>query len=71
MKTRESNDVARAFGEETYVEAAANLGECMCDDERRLRVALAQERTRPAIFSPDYNGVKNARCATFGRCKKS
>jgi hypothetical protein len=70
MKTKKAKDMdARSFGEETYVEAPANLDECMCDSERRLRVALAQERTRPGVFAPDYAGVKNARCATFGRCK--
>ena len=70
MKTTESGEMnARSFGEEVYVEAVSNLDGCKCDDEYRLRVALAQERSRPTIFTPDYSGVKNARCATFGRCR--
>lgn len=58
-----------SFGEKSYVEAAAKLGGCVCDEEYRLHIALAEQRTRPSVFSPDFSGVQNARCATFGRCK--
>lgn len=57
------------YAEDSYREAPANLGECMCGAEHRLHVALAEQRTRPGVFAPDFSGVKNARCATFGRCK--
>lgn len=62
-------DTTRCCGERNYVEAVANLGECVCDDERRLRIALTEQRIRPSVFFPDYIGVEGARCATFGRCK--
>ncbi len=57
------------FGEKNYIEAPANLSGCVCDDEHRLHIALAEQRTRPAVFSPDFTGVRNARCATSGRCR--
>lgn len=63
------DDKTRELGERNYVEAVANLGECICDEEHKLHIALAEQRTRPSVFFPDFNGVKNARCATFGRCR--
>jgi hypothetical protein len=55
--------------EQNYVEAPANLLQCTCGEEHRLHVALSETRARPVVFTPDHVGIKNARCATFGRCK--
>jgi hypothetical protein len=63
------DDFAERIAETSYVEASANLDECVCGNERRLHVALSEQSTRPGVFAPDFGGVKNARCATFGRCK--
>lgn len=55
--------------EEDYVEAPANLRQCTCGEEHRLHIALSETRARPAVYTPDHAGIKNARCATFGRCR--
>ncbi len=57
------------FEEGDYVEAPANLRQCTCGEEHRLHMALSETRARPVVFTPDHAGVKNARCATFGRCR--
>ncbi len=59
------------LAEQNYVEAYAKSGECFCEDEHRLHVALSEQRsTRLArIFMPDHTGLENARCLTFGRCR--
>jgi len=61
----------KEFAEQNYVEAPAKVGECFCEDEHNLHVALSEQRsTRLArIFMPDHTGLKNARCMTFGRCR--
>jgi hypothetical protein len=70
MDTRERTDSrVQELAEENFVEAPANLGECMCGEEHRLHVALSEQRGRPVLFSPDHKGIDNARCATFGRCR--
>ncbi len=70
MDTRERIDFKVGdLAEANFVEAPANLGECVCTEEHRLHVALSEQRGRPVLFSPDHKGIKNARCATFGRCK--
>lgn len=61
---------AEEFGERGYVEAVANLPECACAEEHRLHIALVETRARPVVFTPDHVGIENARCATFGRCRK-
>lgn len=63
------DDFAERIAEESYVEASASLGDCVCGNERRLHVALSEQRTRPGVFAPEFGGVKKARCATFGRCR--
>jgi hypothetical protein len=55
--------------EDRYVEAPANLRQCTCGEEHRLHIALSETRARPAVYTPDHAGIKNARCATFGRCR--
>jgi len=64
--TEKDMDVKR-FAEENFVEPAATVGGCLCEDEHRLQVALSEQRGRPEIFSPDHRGVANAYCGTFGR----
>ena len=61
---------AKEIGEQGYIEAVANLPECTCAEEHRLHIALAETRARLVIYAPDYVGVENARCATFGRCRE-
>ena len=60
-------DDVRRLAEENYVEAPANLSDCMCADEHRLHVALSEQRGTPKIFSPGHRGLGNAYCETFGR----
>ncbi|AFM26557.1 hypothetical protein [Desulfomonile tiedjei] len=67
MDERDLN--VRKLAEENFVEAPANLGDCVCDDERKLRMALSELRFRPEIFSTDHIGIKGAYCATHDRCK--
>jgi hypothetical protein len=55
--------------DEDYVEAPANLTQCVCGEEHRLHIALSETRARPSVYTPDHAGIKNARCATFGRCR--
>jgi hypothetical protein len=55
--------------EEDYIEAPANLNQCVCEEEHRLHIALSETRARPAVYTPGHAGIKNARCATFGRCR--
>jgi hypothetical protein len=67
MDDRELN--VRKLAEENFVDAPVNLGECVCDEERKLRVALSEQRFNPEIFSADHSGIKDAYCATHDRCK--
>lgn len=57
----------RDYAEEHFVNAPANLNECMCAEEHRLHVALSETRARPVVYSPDHIGIKNAYCAVFNR----
>ncbi len=60
----------KKLAEDHYVEAYANLDECACKDEHRLHVALAENRARPIVYTPEHIGIKGAGCATWGRrCK--
>lgn len=63
----EKGDDIRKFAEVQYVEAAAKVGECFCEGEHRLHLALSEQRGRPEIFWPDHKGLANAYCATHGR----
>jgi hypothetical protein len=68
MITKESRfEKVREGVEDTFVEAPANLSECSCASEHRLHVALSETRARPVVFAPDYTGLKDAYCETFGR----
>jgi hypothetical protein len=59
----------RKLAEENFVEAPVNAGDCVCDEQRKLRVALSEQRFNPEIFSADHVGIKDAYCATHDRCK--
>jgi hypothetical protein len=65
MNDREMN--VREFAEENYIEPAAKVGGCSCQEDHRLHVALSEQGGRPEIFCPDHRGVRNAYCGTFGR----
>jgi hypothetical protein len=56
--------------EENFVDAYANLGECTCNDEHRLHIALSQQRANPEIFAPEHRPIKGAYCAVHDRCRK-
>ena len=53
--------------EMSYTEAPANLSGCVCHEEHRLHMALAETRARPVVFAPERRGIEDAYCATFGR----
>jgi hypothetical protein len=57
----------KKFAEQQYVEPAATVGGCVCEDEHHMHVALSEQRGRPEIFWPDHKGLANAYCGTFGR----
>lgn len=62
------NDMdVRRFAEENYVEPAASVGGCLCEEEHLLHVALSEQRGRPELFSPGHRGVEKAYCSTHGR----
>ncbi|MEW6113349.1 MAG: hypothetical protein AB1664_14555 [Thermodesulfobacteriota bacterium] len=68
MEATTRSDIVK-LAEGNFVEAYANLGECVCTDEHRLHVALAETRATAKVFAPEHIGIPGARCATFGRCK--
>jgi len=69
METERKTTNVQELAEMNFVEAPANLSECRCSNEHNLHVALSEQRSNPAIFSPEHVGMKGARCATFGRCR--
>lgn len=68
MSTRDTEHLdVHSLAEEHFVEAYANLDECVCAGEHALHVALSEQRGTPRNFAPDHKGIEKAYCGTFGR----
>ena len=70
MKRSESDIDVVASAEKNFVDAYGSVSDCMCEEGRKLQMAVSEQRTRPELFTPDRVGIPGAYCATHGRrCK--
>jgi hypothetical protein len=64
---------AEDFALRNFVEASASVEGCNCPDERKLHIALSEQRSdTSALFTPDHLSLDRSYCAVHGKaCDES